>query len=242
MITTLYYYDHYKPYLIGNSSEQESKDGVSTPSTSRAKPKIQTQSSTKDRSIYLNKSLSKNIIGYVNDFSTMVNKMKDSSRHILKDMDELKSGTLNNQEFKETKGWLEQDIEGFVASYNDVQSFDKGKESSKIFNEFSSKIGKSVGGNVSKLKSLGVTMNDTGELEFDKEKYNSLSKNNLKKSISTTENTVFDVNQSTTQIMKEPLSKHLNFKELGYYYNYGIGGGSDPHKLIGTGFVIDKSL
>lgn len=241
MITTLYYYDHYKPYLLGNS-ENDSKDGISTNTVSKAKPKIQTQTANKDRSIYLNKSLSRNVVSYVNDFSTMVNKMKDSSRHILKDMDEVKSGSLNNKEFAETKEWLEQDIESFVSSYNDIQNFDKGRESSKIFNEFSNKLSTSVAGNVEKLESLGVSLSISGELEFDKESFNSLNKNTLKKSISSAENTVFDVNQSTTQIMKEPLSKHLNFKELGYYYNYGIGSGTDPHELIGTGFIIDRFL
>lgn len=241
MITSLYYYDHYKPYLIGEA-KRDSKDGVNVSSVQKAKPKISSSNTNKDRSIYLNKSLTNNVIGYVNDFSKMVNSIKDSSRHILKDMDEMTTGTLNSKEFKETKSWLEQDIKDFVNSYNEVQKFEKGKESSKIFDEFTNDINMKVTGSMEKLESLGVSLELSGDLSFNSEQFNKLSRNNMKKAVNNSENVMFDVHQSTTKIMKEPLTRHLDFKELGYYYNYNIGGQSDPHALIGTGFIIDKSL
>lgn len=212
MLTNLYYYDHYKPFIINK------KDSISAPIA-------KTKNGKKATSYYLNKSLNTNVCLYIENLSTSFNTLKNISNNIL----EKPKYTLD----KNKKNL----ISSFTLAYNDFIKFLRNNsDNSKDFKNIENIIKDSIIKNKEFLKDININVSDDMLLSFNNEEIAcSLTTQNVKSFYK-------DMYSNLCSFMKEPMSNHMNFKEFSYYFNYSYAQKNASFKMIEQGILIDIAL
>lgn len=241
MLTNLYYYDYYKPYIVKTPDYY-----IGKAKSSRANNRTDDQNQIGEDSgysVYLNKSYNKNVISYANSIYKNITKLKDTSKKIINDLDFLKKfvgfSEFDKDAYTEV---LNKDIENFTVSYNNSHEFLEKQGHSKSLKEFSDRIESNVIKNSNVLRRVGITKNNeimesSGILDsFWNKKMNRQNINNVKEAFET----IYD---DTTKTLQTPMSNHMGFKNLSYYYNYIADKVHvDTFKIISSGMIVNLAL
>lgn len=232
MLTNIFYYGYYKPYIMKTSeagkSEPTKRERIAErPATSNA------------FKILLNKTMKQEVREYARGVSDSVVSTKESSKNTVRDMTEFNKNAFKRS-YDTAKMWIQYDLEEFASSYNDSTEFLSDQKHSQSLRSFSERLTDNVQASAAQLEDLGLSMNNDGKLNFNVAKFNELSESRLNSAIGESINVFQEIYNDAGEILTEPLKEHMNFKNLGYYYNYKLGRmESDTFKMIESGMLVD---
>jgi hypothetical protein len=230
VLTSLYYYGHYRPYILNRGSQNlKSINNVS---------KINDKLSN----FYLNKTLKDDVIDYANSTAKSIVQIKEGARKLSTDMQQFDK-YLEQSGIKTAKYWLAENIENFVDSYNNASKILTEQDHSDTLKLFIENVLSDIIDNIYGLNELGINMDSDSTLSFDITKINNSSVDLLNEVIYKTLYTIENIYNRSTEILKEPLSSHMQFSKLTYYYNYKLGGiETNTFDMIQRGMILDISV
>lgn len=243
MITSLYYYNYYKPNILKNT-------GVSLVKQNSFKQVAHQNSSTKP--INLSAAYKNNVLEYVKDLSNAVNTTKTSSTEIIalandltEDKDTVKKGMSKDLKKKRTDEENKKEAKNILAKLSDglnkTVEFSKSSSQSEEFNSFSNNLKNFVSGSIP-FKNLGLTFSDD-KFFVDEDKINELDNAGLKKYLNGSTNDASEISKKAKEFLTKPLASHMSFKSFSYYYSYSSGIiKNDSFNLISTGTLLNLEL
>ena len=241
MLTTMFYYNHYKPYIFkaknAKGNEPVNRQAASKSLDSPAKG--QDESSVATKKLLLNKALNQDVVKYAHDVSHNLMSLKDSAKYINYDIQDFDYST-RKYGYSKAKESLKEDLDSFVSSFNDSYKFYSSQVHSQSLVDFSVRADNVVSKNSDVLNELGIFSDESHELIFSPEKFDSLTDEELQGNLKEAYSTFQSMYKESSAMLAVPLSEHMNFKSLNYYYNYKYGGlTSDTFKVIESGMIVD---
>lgn len=222
MISTLHYYNSYKPFILDRQRARERK----------ASPYKQTQGQKyKDTELtyFLNKSLNDNIKSYMFELSSNFNGLKNVANNIYEKM-----------YYGLSLGNLDENFEKFTHTYNRFKGFlEENTENSGNFTNILEKTKDIINENVDILDNIGIDISENGFLKLrkddDTKNYN-VEDGQIKKFYR-------NIYEKMCEFMSQPMSSHMEFKDFSYYFNYsGNYDKNNSFKLIEQGILVDISM
>ena len=222
MISTLHYYNSYKPFILDKQRARERK----------ASPYKQTQGQKyKDTELtyFLNKSLNDNIKSYMFELSSNFNGLKNVANNIYEKM-----------YYGLSLDTLDEKFEKFTHTYNRFKGFlEENTENSGNFTNILEKTKDIINENVDILDNIGIDISENGFLKLrkddDTKNYN-VEDGQIKKFYR-------NIYEKMCEFMSQPMSSHMEFKDFSYYFNYsGDYDKNNSFKLIEQGILVDISM
>lgn len=237
MLTNLYYYEFYKPYML-----QVTGGGVnSVPKRSKITDKSQIEQG-KEAAFLLNKSLKSDVIGYARNVSHSVVGTKEAAKDLIIDMENFNKNVYN-KDLDTARRWVSEGISHFTDTYNSAMSFLFSQSHSGDLRGFGESLAQTLGYNRENLQSLGLSLGDTGRLSYDAGYFEKLDHSKINIAIGENLNLFQNVYDSSSDVLRTPLTEHMNFKNLNYYYNYKYGMiQADTFKIIESGMLVDMAV
>jgi hypothetical protein len=233
MLTQIYYYNFYKPYLVGGQGGRVAE----TPKRGRILDT--SQEAREDSTFLLNKALRADVIRYAGNISASVNGVKESAKDVVYDMESFNTNVYRRG-LPTARKWIGEDVSRFVAEYNQAVSFFENQEHSPVLREFSATLRGKIDDSLNRLVAVGISQN-ADDLQYDGKALATLSQDGVNIAIGETLDFFNRVYADSGEVLKSPLMDHMNFKYLGYYYNYKYGGMvADTFKIIEAGMLVDK--
>jgi len=232
VVTNVYYYNYYAPYILNSVKRKKIADF----------PRGEKFLVDGDETYILNKALRKEVVGYATELSQVVNGLRDSSRFIVRDA----GGFVRNEReegFAAAVRLLEDDLADFTDSYNKTMAFSKKNRDSRILTDFSDALNYDLSISLRALSRYFITEADGEILAFDEQAFINITRKKLQ--IANRHNIPFfrHVYDRTGILLLAPLSEHMNFKDLKYYYNYRTGAISkDSFAITGSGMIINEVI
>lgn len=239
MITSIYYYNYYKPNILKNSA-------VSVVKQAPFKQNVHYNNTTKP--ISLSTAYKDDVLDYVKNLSDAVNSTKVSATNLLeltKDIEHNQSNKdLKEQKKKRTESEMRADISKYGKklsdSLNKSINFSSTTSQSEEFDEFSKNL-KMKASNSKSLEEIGLTF-DT-EFSFSDDALNDLNYSDVKNLFKNATSDINDLYDMTNDFLKKPLSSHMSFKSFSYYYSYTSGIiKTDSFNIISRGTILDLEL
>ena len=230
MVTNVYYYNYYAPYILSNYRRKKIADF----------PRGEIFMLDEDETYVLNKALKKEVVNYAAEFSGVVNGLKDSSKNIIRDA----RGFLKNEReegYITAVRWLGEDLADFVNSYNKSKAFAAKNKDSRFFIDFSDNLAYDLSVSLKALSGYRISGENNGRLSFDENAFAVMTRGSIRHA--NRQNLPFfeHIYDSTGDFLKTPLSEHMNFKDLKYYYNYKTGVITrDSFAVIGSGMIVNE--
>lgn len=251
MLTNIFYYDLYKPYIFKNE-KIASKQIVNYPKMENERMSdfsSETENNKNEYSFFLNKSFKSEIINYAETISLDLNSIKNAAKNIINKTDSY---------FDTVKEYLKTELKEFSKRYNSYTDFaDKNHKHSPLLSTFSDSLEYRVESNYEILSKFGISYvendiirenNENGKdgyinLFFDENYFDSLSNKEIRENINELREFCKSIYDDTCEIMTVPMEEHMNFRNLNYYYNY-IFSNEKPNtvKIIETGMLVDIVL
>lgn len=232
MLTSVYYYGYYKPYIlnnrpkIGEGKKQQANEKVSNPANRET--------------FVLNNSLKKEVVQYASGLSGTVNYLRETSRDVLQDIFNYQRSSAE-QGSENSKKELSDDLQDFVDAYNRNLNFSVKDDNSKQLKFFVNDLAYDISISATALSTYGIKIGDDDRMTFDADYYNKLNNKNISEANKVNQALFKNIYDSTGEFLTMPLAEHLRFKNLGYYYNYKLGTmEKDSFKLIQSGMIVDK--
>lgn len=237
MLTSVYYYNYYKPYILRGRGGRER---IYTPV--EAKTNTSKSAGGQMPSFMLNKSLKSEVVRYANQLSHNINSLKNIARNLVQDAGEFQANVRYNG-LGNAVDWLSDDVEEFVEAYNKTVEFsDKNMHSTSLMN-FTETLKGSIYGKGNTLSRYGLSIEDDGKLAFNKSVLVAAGEKRIARANDANVSLFQDIYDTTGEFLIMPMAEHMNFKGLGYYYNYKLGTvQADTFKIIESGLVIDKAV
>ena len=236
MLTNLFYYHFYKPYIFKTS---ESGQQPAMPKQKKIADKRQAAESFR---VLLNKSLNHEVVEYARGISTSVVGTKETVKNLVQDMTNFNKN-MHKRGADTAKRWIKYDLLEFVDSYNASTQFLAEQKHSDNLRGFSERLEDNVSMNIERLARVGITRHQDGKLSLNTEAFNRLDEGRLNTAIGETLSTFKDIYSDSSDVLSEPLKEHMNFRSLGYYYNYKLGKmENDTFKIIESGMIIDMAV
>lgn len=235
MLTSMFYFNHYKPYLV-------KEDSPTTSAGFSPKLTLFKNNSYENKTVLLNTAYRGDIVEYAGNISKKVVAFKDASRLVVQDMENFEMNTRNAGSVREREV-LSAHISQFTESYNTAVSFALSQEHSAKLRNFAAEQSYFVTQNQDVLKILGVKIDKNGSLSCDETKIKDMSISKLRDAVNKTAPVFESLYENAKQLLTFPLSSHMNFKGLRYYYNYKLGTmQDDTFKIIKSGILVDIAV
>jgi len=231
MLTSVYYYGYYKPYILNKM-----------PKIGEGRRKVNTDNKDPEtrETFVLNNSLKRDIIRYASNLSGTVNDLKETSKDVLQDIFNFKR-TVMERDLTYAKAELSDDLSNLTTAYNRNLKFTHKEANSKPLKVFVNDLAYDVSISTTALSKYGITVADDDVMTFDAEYFDKLSGRQVAEANKANHALFKNIYNSTSEFLTLPLSEHLKFKNLGYYYNYKLGTmEKDSFKLIQSGMIVDR--
>ncbi len=192
----------------------------------------------------LNKSFSKNIVDYAHNLCSTVLNLKNSSKELSYFVDEYKIvedkiENLDEEKKQKVNSMFKEKMKNFIDTYDLAVDFANKQNHSQSLLNFSSELFEITDSYENVLKNLN----------YDSERMKNFDLTNIhdKKSINEKLDGIKlfanEIYNSTTDVLSKPMSEHMNFRDLHYYYNYKLDKyQSDTFALIEVGMIVDVTL
>ncbi len=236
MITSIYYYNYYRPRILKSDSTQV-----------RQLPIKKLITSSQEKNYNLSTAYKDNVISYARNLSESINSTKTSTNETITliddfivDDDREKQGLKKKNDSKNVTS-LGKSFKKLADALNKTLNFEKSSSQSEEYNQFAKNIA-NIAGNSYALSDLGFNYND-GELSFNEEKFNTLNIEEATDYVKEAYKDLKDIYKNTGEFMSKPLSNHMSFKSFSYYYSYSTGiVKNDSFNLISTGTLLNLQL
>ena len=236
MLTNVYYYNIYRPYIVSNREPNRftPKQGRIADRKTSAEPLRQV--------FVLNKALKDEIINYAHAVSYGVTNLKSSARATADDMENF-NRNVHKEGFDTAREWLSEDLEEFAGRANEAAEFMQNQSHSSSVRIFSYELADNLRYNKERLALLGLNLGEEGRVGFDKPFLKSLSHEKINIAIGENIQIFSGLQKHAVTFLDAPLAEHMRFKGLGYHYNYKLGKMEmDGFDVIEAGLLIDKAV
>jgi len=235
VLTSIFYYKYYRPYMFRTV---ESSGAVSP----RRAPIAQKPEPEPNLSVLLNKSLKMDVISHARQTSTAVNGVKDGARHVASAME-----NFNQQAYYEGLPGATHNISGRLAAFagaiNQSVSFMSNQQHSQALRDFAEDLSNLVYDSRRELAFVNITTQDGRTLDFLAPSFQEKDQDDLNIAFGESIGVFNRTYKNSANMLNLPLSEHMNFQGLNYFYNYRLGTLVDEtFKLIESGLIIDKRL
>ncbi len=241
MLTSIFYYNHYKPYIVRLSESTPVHSKIAVPFSLYdpfSYEKTATEATTP--SFMLNKSLKSDVVEYARGVSNGVLSIKNISNNVVINMENFNKN-LHKKDYEAIKEWIREDISWFANNYNKGVNFLSSQSHSPTLNEYANTLKIFISENSDLLLQIGLNVDKNGQISFNETTFKNLNQSSTTAAISEAIAIFQGIYNFSIDVLKEPLSEHMNFKNLNYYYNYKLGTMfSDTFKLIESGMIIDQ--
>ena len=236
MLTKAYYFNLYRPYIVGIRDRNDAT--VKRARIAKTTPK---EKLDQGMMIVLNKSLKSEIVRYARNVSDGVTGFKSSLHMLLSDMGSFGLNAMYNG-YDSATLLVEDSLMAVTKAYNSSTSFLENQTQSAQLRSFSQALRERLMQGGDRLKSLGLTFEDEGRnLHFEPEVFRSMSQIELHAAIGANMQVFHSMHQSAATVLTEPLSSHMHFKGLSYHYNYKLGRMvEDGFGIIESGMIVDR--
>ncbi|MCL2215873.1 MAG: hypothetical protein FWB91_02510 [Defluviitaleaceae bacterium] len=237
MLTSVFYFSLYKPYLVGNVANRGNEGYV--PRRERiATGREGTE--TSGRTFVLNKALRNEIVRYAQAVSFGVTDLRTATKRAALDMENFNRSVY-------VDGWenaldnLSDDLARFAYDFNRSAGFMQSQVHSAGLRAFSNEVAENVYENRSRLELLGLTLSNEGQMAFSREQVSAMSHEEINAAIGENLEIFEGLRNYTQQLMTEPLVEHMRFRGLNYHYNYRMGTmEADGYSLLEAGMLVDR--
>ena len=233
MLTSMYYYNHYRSYVQRTTSSAKTPMARAWPADIVGPPAGRIAPGS---SVQLNKASTNRVMDYARDLSANVVGMKDAAKMFLYDMHLIdRNGTIT---FESHLQWIEEDLQDFIRSYNNIQNINSNFGHSPELTHFAHYIRNFTQDSSQILSHLGVITYNENSLTYHG-MGNTANKETARQAVDTFKGAY----NATRDFLMHPLAQHMEFKGLNYYYNYTIGNASEStFGLIGSGMLLDVAV
>lgn len=249
MLTNLFYYDFYKPYIFKNEKLTSKLPLNYNKADGKKSDDNNVSNENTEYSFFLNKSYKSETVNYAETISLDLNSIKNSVKNII-------NKTLSSFNFETLKDSFKSELKEFEKKYNIYSDFaEQNKNNSPLLSNFADNLKFRIDANYSVLSKFGLFYADVSmeqsendldqslKLFFDESFFNSLSKEEISEGFNELQNFCKQIYNDTCEIMTVPMEEHMNFKNLSYYYNYIFSKENyNTVKIIETGMLVDISL
>jgi len=236
MLTSVFYYNLYKPYIVSNSAGRGEQH---SPRRNRIADKRETPE-TSGPIFVLNKSLKRDMVNYARSVSHGVVDLRAATYRTAGDMQEF-NRTAHQQGWEYAVGTLVNNLSEFTENYNKSAAFMQVQDHSAGLRAFSYEIADNVYYNKSRLEMLGINLSEGGQLSFDSNRVRSMSFEEVNAAIGENIEIFSGLQSFTQQFLTEPLAEHMRFRGLSYHYNYQRGTmETDGFGLLEMGLLVNK--
>jgi len=229
----MYYYNHYRNYVnrttdkANNPMPRAWPADIVGPASERIAP---------GTTVMLNKAQNNRVLEYARALSSSIVGLKDSAKMFLYDMHLLERS--NSITFESHLQWVEEDLQNFINSYNNIQYISRNYSHSTELSHFSRYIRNFADQRSQILSHLGVITYDDSSLT-----YHGMGTMASKESAKAAVDTFKGAYNAARDFLVHPLAQHMEFRGLNYYYNYTIGSASNStFELIGSGTLLDVAV
>lgn len=233
MLTSVFYYNLYRPYIVGTNRNSEN-----APRRERINSNQNTDSGS--RIFVLNKSLRNEIVDHAQNVTVGVTDLRQATGRAAHDME-----NFNRTVYRE--GWdqaienLVDNLEDFADGFNQSAEFMQSQEHSAGLRAFSEEVTENVYYNRSRLELIGLSLSEDGRLSFSGNQVRGMSRDQINVAISENLQIFEGIRTYTSQILSEPLVEHMHFRGLTYHYNYQLGRmETEGFGLLEAGMLVDR--
>ena len=227
MLTTLYYYGHYRNFVTRNSGPDSNRAWLKN-DNQRVLPRGAT--------VQLNKSLSNRVADYAKGLSSSIVGLKDSAKMFLYDAHAMNRNGYET--YLNHLRWIEEDLHQFIHSYNTIQDLSFTTNHSPTLKQYASSIRTFATENNEILTHLGIISGRANTLTYHG--FGNTTDVQITREVVNAFRDAYDV---ASGFLDHPLAHHMEFKGLNYYYNYTIGQLSEnSFRLIDQGLLIDIAV
>ncbi|MCL2357652.1 MAG: hypothetical protein FWC70_10995 [Defluviitaleaceae bacterium] len=235
MLTSVFYYSIYRPYIVGNAG---TRNGGYVP----RKQRIAQGNEPLGRTFVLNKTLRNEIVNYAQSVSTGVTSLRDAAKRTAVDMENFNRDVHQNGYHAALENMAD-NLATFASRYNGSADFMYRQSHSSGLRSYSGEVIENVHQNSTRLRMLGLTLSEEGAITFDRESVSALSHEAANVAIGENIELFEGLRTYTQQLMTEPLVEHMRFRGLSYHYNYRMGTmETDGYSLIEAGMVVDRRV
>lgn len=224
MLSTLHFYNSYKPFILDKEKTRERKI-----SPYKKHIKQANQYKNTELTYFLNKSLNDNVKSYMFELSANFNGLKNVANRIYEKI-----------YYNLPNDVLEESLENFTSVYNRFVGFlEENSENSNGFKNILNKTKSIIEENSDILNKLGINISESGFLNLNADEALNMSNIDTDK----TQQFYLNLYDKMCSFMQEPMSNHMDFKDFSYYFNYsGDYDKNKSFKVIEQGILVDISL
>ena len=239
MLTSIFYYNIYRPYLVGNVTNRG--NSIYTPK----KERINTGRERPDQSgriFVLNKALRNEIVEYAQAVSHGVTDFREATKHTVTSMETF-NRTVHREGYYYAVENLAYDLDSFASYFNKSSAFLQTQIHSDGLRAYSSEIAENIYHNRERLEMLGITLSGDGNMYFSKDQVTSMTHQEINLAIGENLAIFEGLRAFSGQLLTEPLLEHMRFTGLKYHYNYRLGTmEAEGYSLIEAGMLVDKRV
>ena len=235
MLTSLYYYGLYKPYMIRET-------GAAARTAPVVKRSAKASEAARAQSVLLNKSLKSDVVNYAREASFSVTGLRGAAGKLATEAETFgrKARTSGLETAREAVAVR---AEAFAEVFNKARAFTQKQEHSEPLRAYGADAAGIVEQNSEALGTLGFSLDDEGVLHFDRAKTDEMDAAAMQWALGDAEGAFKEVYELSQDVLKEPLASHMHFKGLRYYYNYKMGAVQDnTFKMIEAGMIADYAV
>lgn len=198
--------------------------------------------------ILLNKTYSNKIVDYAHTLYTSILDLKDSAKDLDYFVDEYKIvedkiETLDEERKRKVNEMFEDKVSKFIDDYNNAVRFADTQIHSQSLKDFSSELSDVLNEHKQVLDSLDISGDNENQIIKNFDLTNVSDKLSIDEKLNCLQNLIEDIYDSTQYILSKPMSEHMNFKGLSYYYNYKLDKyEANTFELIEAGMIVDIIL
>lgn len=233
MLTSVFYFNMYKPYIVGNIGNRS--EGY-VPRRERIAQGMEPGG----RVFVLNKALRNEVINYAQAVSHGVTDLREATKRTSIDMENF-NGMVHKNGWDVARENLADNIGNFADNYNRSAGFMQQQMHSAGLRAYSGEVVENVHNNMERLEMLGLSLSEEGLIAFNREHVSGMSHEEINVAIGETIEIFESLRSYTSQLMTEPLAEHMRFRGLSYHYNYRMGTmETDGFGLIEAGMLVDR--
>jgi len=235
VLTSVYYYNHYRNFISRAPIAANSYGRRAWPAENIA-PKNGFVGEKSGVGIILNRADTPRVIDFARALSTSIVSLKDASRLFVQDMNLVSTGAVTA--YENHLRWVEDDLETFIRSYNNVQHLSAAGIRNPELSGLAYYFRNFAETNSGILSHLGVITQSESGLT-----YHGIGNMPDRESARDAVNTFKSAYAVAREFLEHPLVHHMEFCDLSYYYNYSIGRNTDNTlSIVQAGLLVDVFL
>ena len=232
MLTSIYYYRYYRPYMLRTLEPT----GAVAPKLApiAKKPDLEPNAS-----FLLNKSMKVDVISHARQTSASINGVKDGARRVSQKME-----GFNQRAYRyglpDARAAVSAQLAGFADSFNKSVEFMSGQTHSTSLNNFADDLTALALHGRRQLEYVDIFTENGRSLIFAEEDFLKKDEDALNIAFGHSIEIFLRTYRDSTAMLNMPLTEHMNFQNLSYFYNYRMGTLVDEtFKLIESGNAMN---